>query len=141
MDYRTMTLDEIFDFKFSVAPDAWLFCWSTQRFLADALRVVEIWGFKYLLTMTWDKRNGMCLMGFHWRTEFCVVGHRGHVETFRHGLAVPTIIAAKSPRHSEKPDAFYRAIEHLGKKRIDIFARKRREGWDVWGDEIDEVHG
>ena len=42
----------------------------------------------------------------------------------------------KNIKHSKKPDKFYEQIEPLGKKRIDIFARNKRSGWDVWGNEV-----
>ena len=37
---------------------------------------------------------------------------------------------------SKKPDKFYQMIEPLGKDRIDIFARNKRQGWDVIGNEV-----
>jgi len=43
----------------------------------------------------------------------------------------------RSIRHSQKPDKFYELIYPLGTNRIDIFARKQREGWDVWGNEVE----
>ena len=41
--------------------------------------------------------------------------------------------------HSEKPHEFYALIERLFglQRRVDVFARRRRPGWDALGDEID----
>ncbi len=41
-------------------------------------------------------------------------------------------------RHSEKPAAFAADIERLygDVPRIELFARKRRRGWDYWGDGV-----
>jgi N6-adenosine-specific RNA methylase IME4 len=50
--------------------------------------------------------------------------------------AIPTIFSEKSGRHSSKPDSFYTMIDHLGQRRLDIFARKERDGWDVFGNEV-----
>lgn len=49
---------------------------------------------------------------------------------------IPTVFYGKSDRHSAKPDEFYHMIEHLGTKRLDIFSRKPRDGWVVWGNEV-----
>jgi len=38
--------------------------------------------------------------------------------------------------HSRKPDIFYEWAETFGDKRIDMFARNKRNGWDVWGNEV-----
>jgi N6-adenosine-specific RNA methylase IME4 len=46
----------------------------------------------------------------------------------------------KAGTHSTKPDDFYKLVEEMSPApRIDIFARKSRDGWDVWGDEIGEI--
>jgi N6-adenosine-specific RNA methylase IME4 len=100
--------------------------------------------------MVWEKTygvsNGMALYGFRWNGEFILVGYKTKPELWmkeirnefvelKHGL-IPVVFSAQNIRHSEKPEKFYRSIEHLGEKRIDIFARKKRKGWDAWGDEI-----
>jgi N6-adenosine-specific RNA methylase IME4 len=40
--------------------------------------------------------------------------------------------------HSEKPEAAYEMIERAypGLPRIELFARAKRDGWSVWGNEI-----
>ena len=39
--------------------------------------------------------------------------------------------------HSEKPAKFYGLVKSLGEPRIDLFARKKRSGWDCWGNEVE----
>lgn len=40
-------------------------------------------------------------------------------------------------RHSEKPEETYRLIEDVSSEpRLELFARRRRPGWHVWGNEI-----
>lgn len=138
LGYKTMNLEEIaqLDITSIAAPNSICFLWTIQKFLLHALFIIRDWGFDYKLTMTWDKSNGMCLLGFHWRTEFIVVGMKGSWDTFRFGKAIPTLLTAKSSYHSAKPDKFYKMVEHLGQPRADIFARKLRDGWDCWGDEV-----
>ncbi|MBW1812089.1 MAG: hypothetical protein JRJ39_00075 [Deltaproteobacteria bacterium] len=52
-------------------------------------------------------------------------------------LIIPAVFSAENIRHSQKPSRFYKMIEPLGENRIDIFARQKREGWDVWGNEVE----
>jgi site-specific DNA-methyltransferase (adenine-specific) len=50
---------------------------------------------------------------------------------------VSSVIISKKREHSRKPDeARRRIVDLLGDKpRIELFARERFEGWDVWGNE------
>lgn len=52
---------------------------------------------------------------------------------------LPVVIEAPRSIHSEKPDEAYFALERLygDVRRLELFARKPRPGWTVWGDEID----
>ena len=46
---------------------------------------------------------------------------------------------SKKLRHSEKPSEIRKAIEvfALGGNKIELFARQKTEGWDVWGNEVE----
>ncbi len=134
LDYSTMSLDEICNLPINgvAADNAILFLWTIQKFLESGFSILRAWGFKYQRCLTWDKGNGMCLFGFHHRTEFVLVGYRGTLDMWPKRKTIPTIFKAKSTRHSAKPDEFYRMVEPLGEPRIDIFARTRRVGWDVF---------
>ena len=141
MDYPVMKLHEIENLGIALRPhledNCKLFLWATQTFLRSAFDVMSAWGFKYHLTVTWDKQNGMCLAGFHRRTEFLLFGYRGKLAIYPKRKAFPSIISAKSNRHSEKPQIFRDLIEPFGEPRIELFARQKVEGWDCWGNEVD----
>jgi N6-adenosine-specific RNA methylase IME4 len=52
-DYPVMTIEQMRMFwpekiASRIEQDCHLFCWTTQKFLPDALRLVELWGFKYV---------------------------------------------------------------------------------------------
>lgn len=138
MDYETMSLEEIKNLQISLisADNSVLFLWTIQKYLPYSFDILSSWGFKYQRTLTWDKSNGMCLFGFHHRTEFCLFGYHGKLEMYPRRKAIPTIFQAKSERHSAKPDIFYEMISVFDTPRIDIFARKQRNNYDVWGDEV-----
>ena len=139
LDYKTMDLEAIRSLQIEkLAQDnSVIFLWTIQRFLPHSFKLLEDWGFRYQRTLTWDKGNGMCLFGFHHRTEFVLFGYRGTLPMYPRQKAIPTVFAASSERHSAKPDLFYSMIEQFGRDRIDVFARKERAGWDVFGDEVE----
>lgn len=143
MDYNLMTMAEIAGLPIStISKDkSYCFLWTTQKHLFESKDILEGWGFHHLLTMGWIKEygrsNGMPLFGFRWNLEFILVGVRGKIDVLPKQKLILTGFNATNEGHSIKPDKFYEMIEHLGCDKIDIFARKQREGWDVWGDEVD----
>ena len=51
--------------------------------------------------------------------------------------SVWSVFSAKAGRHSEKPEEFYRIVEELSPgPYLELFGRKRREGWTVLGNEL-----
>ena len=138
MDYPTMSLEQIKNMPVNqISEDnCVLFLWTIQKYLRDSFDVMQEWGFKYQRTITWDKGNGMCLFGFHHRTEFLLFGYKGKLEMYPKRKAFTTLIQAKSAYHSSKPQIFRDLISVFGKKKIELFARQRCDGWDAWGNEI-----
>lgn len=143
MDYSMMSLEQIAKLPIDniSLDDSWCFLWVTQKYLFEAKQILEGWGFSHKLTMVWEKTYGrsagMPLYGFRWNAEFILVGTKGKKATFPKRKLIPAVFQAENIRHSQKPDRFYQMIEALGETRIDLFARSKREGWDVWGDEVE----
>lgn len=78
----------------------------------------------------------VCLLGTRKKDrEKRVVG--GGIPVMDKG--VPRLIVSPVGRHSEKPDEARSRIERLfgDVKRVELFARSRRPGWDVWGNEVE----
>lgn len=139
MDYPTMSLDAIKKLPIQdIADDkSVLFLWTTHAYLPKSFEVIDAWGFKYQRAITWDKNNGMCLFGFHHRTEFLLFGYKGKIEMYPKRKAFPTMVVAKSDYHSSKPQVFRDLIAPFGNTKIELFARQKTEGWDVWGNEVE----
>ena len=139
LDYPTMSLDAIkaLPIKDIADDNSCLFLWTTHSYLPKAFDVMTAWGFKYQRTITWDKQNGMCLFGFHHRTEFLLFGYKGKIEMYPRRKAFPTMVQAKSERHSSKPHIFRELIAPFGETKIELFARERKEGWDAFGNEVE----
>lgn len=143
MDYPMMSLDEISKLPIGNLADdnCWCFLWVIQKYLYDSKRILEGWGFNLLLTMVWEKTYGrsagMPLYGFQWNGEFILVGYKNKPDMWPKRPLIPAVFSAENIRHSQKPDRFYKMIEPLGENRIDIFARQRIDGWDVYGNEVE----
>ena len=71
------------------------------------------------------------------KTEHCILAIRG--KPVINLTNQTTVLNAPLREHSRKPDEFYQMISDLcpGRK-IDIFSRESREGWDQWGCENDK---
>jgi len=121
-----------------------LFMWWVASQPKEALRVVELWGFK-LKTMTgfnWvkttKKGNPHFGLGFWTRagSECCLIATKGKVK--RLNAAIRSVVNHESEKHSKKPDIFREKIVELvgDLPRIELFARNKAEGWDSFGDEI-----
>jgi N6-adenosine-specific RNA methylase IME4 len=143
--YRVQTLDEIKAFELpKMAPDSWLFLWRVAAMQREAIEVMDAWGFRLVSEVAWVKtrKDGQPHgggMGHYVRNshEVCLIGVRGKASAMRLSKAVPSVIFARSMRHSEKPEAFYQLVERLVPgPRVELFARRRRRGWKCFGDEL-----
>jgi len=142
MPYSTMTLEDIINLPIQkiIDPDeCHLFLWTTQKFLPKAFKVMDAWGFKYNCTITWDKTYGLTPFSFMWSTEFCLYGQLKGKWKRPVGVGkFKTCFTEKPTRHSRKPRKMYEIIEGFcgDLPRIELFARYRRPGWDIWGNEV-----
>lgn len=143
MDYSLMSVEDISALPIqTIAGDkGYCFLWTIQKYLFEAKSILEGYGYNHLLTMGWVKEygrsSGMALYGFRWNLEFILVGTKGKFPALPKQKLIKAGFNAVNEGHSKKPDEFYDMIKHLGDKRIDLFARKPRDGWDVWGDEVE----
>jgi N6-adenosine-specific RNA methylase IME4 len=143
--YETMTLDEIraLPIKALAAEHCAVFCWVTWPFMPIWHEVLEAWGVTFSgLAFDWIKLNSNG-EGLHWGTGYgthanpepCVLAKIG--SPLRLDEGVHSVIMAPVGEHSEKPDEAYARMEKLyGGPRLELFARKPREGWLTWGNEL-----
>lgn len=125
------------------ADDCVLFLWATAPMLQQALDVVAAHGFEYKTHIVWNKvRSGKARGPGYWFTgehELCLVGTRGKAVAPAPGEQFPSSFDAPVGKHSEKPSRVHEIIESYFPNipKIELNARKAREGWDVWGNEAD----
>jgi len=117
-----------------------LFLWTTNGFLPEALGIVRAWGFHFDKLWTWCKPTGA---GGHPRmaTEHCIEAGCGGVPKALtvHSPATNNWFQAPTSRHSKKPNNVRQFIElcYPFASKIELFARDKHEGWDVWGNEVE----
>jgi N6-adenosine-specific RNA methylase IME4 len=138
--YGTMTPEEIraLPVKDQADDDAHLYLWVTNLKLheARAFDTLEEWGFRFVTILTWHKLGSPGL-GHYFRgdTEHVLFGVRGRLP-IAPSLRVSNHFAAPRTVHSAKPDRFYEIVERVSPgPYLEMFARRRRYGWDVWGNE------
>jgi N6-adenosine-specific RNA methylase IME4 len=145
-EYPTMTEDELVAFGDRVndaaADDCHLFMWTTQKFLPMSLRLLDAWGFRYVLTMVWHKPGGFQPIGLpQYNCEFCIYARRG-APAFVDTKQFATCFDAPRREHSRKPDEFYETVRRVTVgPRIDIFSREERDGFEQFGNEVARFEG
>jgi len=147
-NYPTMTNAEIAALPVADMADdsAHLYLWVTNpRLFREAgdecgpRDIMEAWGFRYTTMLTWHKL-GAPGMGWYFRgdTEHVLFGFKGEAP-IPTDLRVSNHFAAARSGHSRKPDRFYEIVERVSPApHLELFARRRRFGWDVWGNEAPE---
>jgi len=116
------------------AGGAFLFLWTTNRYLPSAFDVIAEWGFDYRQTLVWHKGDASPFPGSVApnSAEYLLVGRCGKVK--RTGTAPSAILHANRGHHSAKPAAFADLIEAVSPgPYVELFARAPRLGWDSWG--------
>lgn len=126
------------------AKDCLLFMWVTMPKLNTCWEIIEAWGFTYkTVAFTWVKTNKKSL-SFFWgmgrwtrsNAELCLLATKGKPK--RVSAAVHSVVAQPIEKHSKKPDIIREKIVLLcgDLPRIELFARQKTDGWDVWGKEV-----
>jgi N6-adenosine-specific RNA methylase IME4 len=141
MPYKTMTVEEISALPVGdiAAADCDLYLWTTGKYLPAAFGVMDAWGFKYCQTLTWCKKpKGTGQGGLYCpTTEFLLLGRKGRMPKGKSRIDTTWWEVKRPMRHSKKPELFQDIIEaQSDSPRIELFARRQRLGWDVWGNEV-----
>lgn len=121
----------------------------TWPFVEVAMGLIKEWGFRYITGFPYIKTlnppvvdvNGDITIMPTFGTGVWV---RGCSETFliaRSKKSKPPKkawlgIIAQRMQHSRKPDNIYEYCESMDGPYLEMFAREKREGWDVWGNEV-----
>jgi N6-adenosine-specific RNA methylase IME4 len=141
IDYQTLSVSEICALGVQALSetDAHLYLWTTNRYLRDAFDVVTAWGFRYPQTLVWAKTPmGLGPGGaFAQNAEYILFARRGSPGHCRRLDSVWFNWPRQGMNtHSKKPEHFYDMVEQVSPgPYVELFARRHRLGWDVWGNE------
>lgn len=138
--YSTMSRRELCELpiKDLTEKDAILFIWVTSPLLEAVFEIIKAWGFKYKTSFVWDK----------------IKHNMGHYNSVRHELLLvatkgsctpqvkklfDSVVSEERTEHSKKPQVFRDIINTIypNGNRIELFARQKTKGWDVWGNEVE----
>lgn len=112
----------------------WL--WVTNNTLRCGFDVLEAWGFIPRSVFTWIKLH--MGLGIYLRncTEHILFGTRGKAPVLYNRQINYGIFPLQD--HSHKPEEIHKIVERVSPPDyLELFARRRQPGWDVWGNEID----
>lgn len=115
-----------------------LWMWSTNATIPHACWLIQKWGFTHMNVITWVKESGW---GFWWAncTEHLFFAYRGKLKMNKKYM-LTAFHQNRSRVHSRKPDQQWEYIESISDgPYLEMFARRPREGWDVWGNEVEGV--
>ena len=144
--YDTMTMKDIENLPIGdiADKDCVLFMWVVDPLLHKAFEVIKAWGFEYkTVAFTWAKQNRKSSGFFtglgYWtrgNPEMCLLATKGRPK--RVSKSVSQLVVDTRREHSRKPDRIRDDIVNLcgDLPRIELFARQKTKGWDVWGNEV-----
>ena len=137
-EYELMSLEGIKALDVPTAKDAVLYMWTTAPHARRAFEVIDAWGFEYKTQGVWDKAHPMGIG--YWlgnEHELLYIATKGDYSppdpSDKHG----SIFTEKKRKHSQKPDCVRTYLEqaHPDARKLEMFARDGKVGWELWGDE------
>jgi N6-adenosine-specific RNA methylase IME4 len=140
--YDCLKMEEIANLpvKEIAADNSLLFMWVTGPMVDISIEVMKMWGFQFkTVAFVWNKRKVM--PGFYTMSqcEFCFVGKRGNIPKPRGARNILQYYEQTRLGHSQKPTGIRKRIDKMfpTQNKIELFARKKADGWLSVGNEID----
>lgn len=146
--YRCLPLEAIKAFPVAdlAAPNTLAWIWGTNPMLDQQIDCLKYWGFTFKTAGNWVKTtvNGKIAFGtgyiFRSASEPVLIGTRGNPKTTR---STRSVFFGEVREHSRKPEEAYAVAERLmpDARRVELFSRTNRPGWEHWGDEVGKFNG
>jgi len=155
--YPTMSDDDLrnFPIKDFLNDTGVVFMWATSPRLDFAIELLTHWGLHYRgVAFVWVKTKqtgepigaqGVRPSFIKPTTEYVIIGatsDKGRVLKLN-DESIRQVIMSPKQEHSRKPDDVHIAISKMypNASKIELFARRPFEGWDVWGNEVPIIKG
>lgn len=120
-----------------------VFMWTIDKYLHETEQMMNELGYNLHARFIWDKENGIA-------PAFTVrYSHEYLLWFYKKGrILMPinemrgkytTVLREPATKHSKKPECVYKMIEDMfpDATKIELFARNERDGWNCWGNEVD----
>jgi len=145
--YNVLSTEELckLDVSSLAEKNCYLFMWVILPKLDEFMDLVRAWGFEYkTVAFVWIKKNRKSNSNFFGlgsytraNAEICIVATKGKLKRLDKGVS--QILESPIREHSRKPDEVRKLILRLygDLPRIELFAREKKDGFDVWGNEIE----
>jgi len=140
--YPCMSMQELksLDVPTILLPDALVFMWSTSAFMSEAIDLGRHWGLRYSsMPFVWVKDGrGVCGPWTMQYCEFVLLFRQGKRPQPKGSTKERQLLISQRGRHSEKPDEIRDRVARIigPHPKLEMFARKKTSGWDVWGNEV-----
>ena len=115
------------------------FLWATPPKLAEAMGVIDAWGFSYRSNWVWDKE--IIGMGYWGRQqhEHLLIATRGDIPAPLPACRPSSLFRSRRKKHSVKPGETFERIEKMFPenvfRKVELFSRQPMAGWTAWGNE------
>lgn len=145
LDYQVCTLEEIEEhLKAAVSltgENSILFLWTIDKYLFEAQEIAERLGYKLHARLIWNKVTGVpAAFTVRYGHEYLLYMYKGKLRpvALEERGKIHTVFTERVQRHSQKPEISFDIIERLypTEKKIELYARRTRTGWDCWGNEV-----
>lgn len=151
-NYATLSVDTLCQLPVQevASDDGVLVLWCPATILESGFAVMRAWGFEYKQLWVWVKttKDGKGLafgMGRLARSckEVALVGVRGRPYGALKDHSVRDVFPSPKRKHSQKPEDIQDALERMFPDwpRLELFARRDREGWTALGNEVPGMEG
>ena len=145
LDYPTCSLEEIkshLEAANKLTEDnAILFLWTIDKYLFEAQKMAEDLGYKLHARMIWNKVTGIpAAFTVRFGHEYLLYMYKGKLIPVAQNERgkIHTVFTEQVKRHSQKPEVSFEIINRLypDLKKLELYARTEREGYDCWGNEV-----
>jgi len=145
LPYKVIGLPEITEilkgFSDKGNTDHILFMWAIDKYLWEAEQIGKDLGYKLHARMVWNKVTGIpAAFTIRYGHEYLLWFYKQKLPPVARDQRGKwhSVFTEQVKRHSQKPEVAYQLIESLypDSKKIELFARNTRDGWESWGDEL-----
>jgi N6-adenosine-specific RNA methylase IME4 len=147
LPYATMSIEAIFHLLdtelFNLAQEIHcVFIWTIETYLLECENFMVERNYKRHCRFIWDKLSGIApAFTIRYCHEYLLWYYKPTLLPISKSYrgVYRSVFSERSRQHSRKPDYAYAMVEHFYplSKKIDVFSREKRPGWEQYGNEVD----